>query len=48
MLILSRRDVVELLTLETCIDAVERAFGLHAQQRTFGPRVLGAIHLASP
>lgn len=41
MLILSRCDVVELLTLETCIDAVERAFGLHAQQRTFGPRVLG-------
>ena len=41
MLILSRRDVMELLTLETCIDAVERAFRLHAQQRTFGPRVLG-------
>ena len=41
MLILSRRDVMELLTLETCIDAVERAFRLHAEQRTFGPRVLG-------
>jgi alanine dehydrogenase len=41
MLILSRRDVIELLTLETCIDAVERAFALHAEQRTFGPRVLG-------
>ena len=41
MLVLSRRDVLELLTLETCIDAVERAFRLHAEQRTFGPRVLG-------
>src|SRR5687767_539847 len=41
MLILSRRDVMELLTLETCIDAVERAFRLHAERRTFGPRVLG-------
>ena len=41
MLILSRRDVMELLTLETCIDAVERAFRLHAEQRTFGTRVLG-------
>jgi alanine dehydrogenase len=41
MLILSRGDVMELLTLDTCIDAVERAFRLHAEQRTFGPRVLG-------
>jgi alanine dehydrogenase len=41
MLVLSRRDVVDLLTLETCIDAVERAFRLHAEQRTFGPRVVG-------
>ena len=41
MLILSRGDVMDLLTLDTCIDAVERAFRLHAWQRTFGPRVLG-------
>lgn len=41
MLILSRRDVMDLLTLDACIDAVERAFRLHAEQRTFGPRVLG-------
>jgi alanine dehydrogenase len=41
MLVLSRRDVMDLLTLETCIDAVERAFRLHAEQRTFGPRVVG-------
>ncbi|HJU74021.1 MAG TPA: hypothetical protein VJ717_09750, partial [Gemmatimonadaceae bacterium] len=41
MLILSRRDVMELLTLDACIEAVERAFRAHAEQRTFGPRVLG-------
>ena len=41
MLILSRRDVMELLTLDACIEAVERAFRLHVEQRTFGPRVLG-------
>jgi hypothetical protein len=41
MLILSRRDVVELLPLDTCIDAVEDAFRLHAAQRTSGLRVLG-------
>jgi ornithine cyclodeaminase/alanine dehydrogenase-like protein (mu-crystallin family) len=41
MLILSRRDVVTLLTLRDCIDAVEAAFRLHAAGRTFGPGVLG-------
>lgn len=41
MLILSRRDVMDLLTLDDCIEAVERAFRLYAEQRTFGPRVLG-------
>jgi alanine dehydrogenase len=41
VLILSRRDVVELLSLADCIDAVERAFRLHAEQRSFGPGVLG-------
>lgn len=41
MLVLSRRDVLELLTLRDCIDAVERAFRLHADGRTLGPGVLG-------
>jgi ornithine cyclodeaminase/alanine dehydrogenase-like protein (mu-crystallin family) len=41
VLILSRQDVVDLLTLQDCIDAVERAFRLHAEGRTFGPGVLG-------
>lgn len=41
MLFLSRRDIVELLTLDDCIQAVERAFELHAAGRTFGPGVLG-------
>ena len=41
MLFLSRRDIVELLTLDDCIQAVERAFGLHVAGRTFGPGVLG-------
>ena len=41
MLILSRRDVLDLLTLPDCIDAVEAAFRLHAEGRTLGPGVLG-------
>ena len=41
MRVLSRRDVLELLTLPDCIDAVERAFRLHAEGRTLGPGVLG-------
>src|SRR2546423_11089493 len=41
MLILSRRDVLDLLTLHDCIGAVERAFRLHAEGRTLGPGVLG-------
>ena len=40
-LILSRTDVVDLLSLPECIDAVERAFRLHAEGRTLGPGVLG-------
>jgi alanine dehydrogenase len=43
-LVLSRSDVVDLLTLPACIEAVERAFRLHAEGRTFGPGVLG-IHV---
>lgn len=41
MLVLSRRDVLDLLTLRDCIDAVEQAFRLHAEGRTLGPGVLG-------
>ena len=40
-LVLSRRDVLELLTLPDCIEAVEQAFRLHADGRTLGPGVLG-------
>jgi hypothetical protein len=40
-LILSRSDVVDLLSLRDCIEAAERAFRLHAEGRTFGPGVLG-------
>jgi ornithine cyclodeaminase/alanine dehydrogenase-like protein (mu-crystallin family) len=40
MLVLSRRDVLELLTLPECVEAVERAFRAHAEQRTLGPAVL--------
>ena len=45
MLVLSRQDVVDLLTLQDCIAAVERAFRLHAERRTLGPGVL-AVHAA--
>jgi alanine dehydrogenase len=45
MLILSRRDVLDLLALSDCIGAVEGAFRLHAEGRTFGPGVL-AVHAA--
>jgi alanine dehydrogenase len=41
MRILSRRDVLELLSLPECIAAVEGAFRLHAEGRTLGPGVLG-------
>src|SRR5437588_12302045 len=40
MLMLSRRDVFALLTLDACIDAVERAFRHHADGNTLGPAVL--------
>jgi ornithine cyclodeaminase/alanine dehydrogenase-like protein (mu-crystallin family) len=39
-LILSRTDVLDLLSLPECIDAVESAFRLHAEGRTLGPGVL--------
>jgi alanine dehydrogenase len=41
MRILSRRHVLELLSLRECIAAVENAFRLHAEGRTLGPGVLG-------
>ena len=41
MRILSRRDVLDLLSLRDCIAAVESAFRLHADGRTLGPGVLG-------
>jgi alanine dehydrogenase len=41
LLVLSRRDVLDLLTLPDCIGAVERTFRLHAEGRTLGPGVLG-------
>ena len=44
-LILSRTDVFDLLPLPECIDAVERAFRLHAEGRTLGPGVL-SVHAA--
>ena len=39
-LVLSRTDVLDLLSLPECIDAVERAFRLHAEGHTLGPGVL--------
>ena len=42
-LILSRTDVFDLLSLPECIDAVDRAFRLHAEGRTLGPGVL-SVH----
>jgi alanine dehydrogenase len=40
-LVLTSRDVAELLDLGACIDAVERAFRLHAEGRSLTPGVLG-------
>jgi alanine dehydrogenase len=39
-LVLSRTDVLDLLSLPDCIDAVERAFRLHAEGYSLGPGVL--------
>ena len=41
-LVLTRADVERLLSIEDCIDAVERAFLLHAAGSTIAPDVLGA------
>jgi alanine dehydrogenase len=40
-IVLTRRDVVDLLDLGTCIEAVEQAFRLHGEGRTDAPGVLG-------
>src|SRR5712692_4409766 len=40
-LVLTRSDVLAMLTLADCIEAVERAFRLHAEGRTLRPGVLG-------
>jgi alanine dehydrogenase len=41
-IVLTRRDVVDLLSMDECIDAVERAFQLYAEGHTIAPGVLGA------
>jgi alanine dehydrogenase len=41
-IVLTRRDVAELLGIDECIDAVERAFRLYAEGRTIPPAILGA------
>src|SRR5688500_16801856 len=43
--VLGRSDVIALLGLNECMDAVERAFAAHAEGRSLGPGVLG-IHSA--
>jgi alanine dehydrogenase len=40
-LLLSRRDVAELLSLEDCVTAVEEAFRMHARGETLSPAILG-------
>jgi alanine dehydrogenase len=40
-LLLTRKDVSELLTLKDCIEAVEQAFRLHGEGRAPAPGVLG-------
>ena len=42
-LLLTRREIAALLSLDECIAAVERAFKLHAEGKTLPPGVLG-IH----
>jgi len=40
-LLLSRRDVAELLSLQECVAAVEDAFRMHARGETLAPAILG-------
>ena len=44
-LLLDRREIASLLSLESCIAAVERAFRLHGEGATSAPGILG-IHAA--
>lgn len=44
-LVLARHEVAAFLSLDECIDAVERAFRLHSEGRALGPAVLG-LHAA--
>jgi ornithine cyclodeaminase/alanine dehydrogenase-like protein (mu-crystallin family) len=46
VLVLGRRDVLDLLSLPDCIEAVEAAFRAHAEGRVLGPGVLG-VHAAA-
>jgi alanine dehydrogenase len=46
-LLLQRRDVIALLSLDECIAAVEAAFRLHAEGRSLAPGVLGVRARAS-
>jgi alanine dehydrogenase len=43
-LVLTRRDVVDLLAIDECIDAVERAFRLNAEGQAIPPAILG-VHV---
>src|SRR5262249_35838037 len=47
-LFLSQREVAELLGVEECIAAVERAFLLHAEGRSVAPRLFGLPFAAGP
>jgi len=40
-LLLSRRQVADLLTIKECIDAVENAFRLHGEGKALPPKVMG-------
>src|ERR1700675_2776210 len=40
-MLLTRKDVVALLTIEECIAAIERVFKLHGQRKTVPPGILG-------
>jgi alanine dehydrogenase len=40
-ILLTRRDVAKLLSIEECISAIERVFRLHGEGRTAPPEILG-------
>ena len=44
-LVLTRRDVRDLLSLDDCILAVDDAFRLHAEGKSLAPGVLGVAFL---